>query len=631
MKRYTLLFTLAALLAAGCQTDPVTPENGPSGGKTRVAFLVSISVKDLGVDITPMQSRASAPKATDLWYAVFDAATGRLIPAESGTTRHLTLENGVVPAFEELLPTGSYRLSFLVMTEGGDTKAVQSPTQWTDPWLKASADGTVPGDFLFGQSTAEVRTGPDNTVTVELQRAVAQLRVNLAFSTTEQAAAVEAVALSVTEGVLSGTLGANGIYGGTAAVSGVNMSQVRECFVLTPATQRQPCKGNVQLTLAGSDGRKYVRAYPFSLELKAGERSTFDLTLDLAYDALDILTSADRLSEARMFSDTEPVPVMQNEQRRSFYVQTPLRIIKKDNTSNYIQFYSLKGIGRTEIYARIRTTKDYFKVYELDTIKPLGEIVMPSKLLSGEVLTSVTQEGKIVRVPTAGLTWDHFEFLCVNTTSDYWKHFGNGTAKPNFKFRIYGRQQITLPDYDNDNNFKDVTPDIARKMVAMALNWAHMFSTDLFRAKLEAGGPYHIDVLDEKQPDRKRRITSSPEDMFSRILQVEYCTFVLQHPNAGVYGQGGAGMGMICIPADQYTNQIPTDNPGYGSYFVKFHELGHVMGFPDNYDAPAGSQNTITNYGNVGWPKVCDDSMLQLANDGALPVNSIRELDTLFD
>lgn len=633
MKRYTLLFLLTTLLFAGCQqTDLADPAPLSPGYTTRVNFLVSLSIGDLDVDTSPM-SRASAPVATDLWYAVFNSTTGVLVPAEDGRTiRHLTLTQGAVPAFDELLPTGAYKLSFLAMTEGGDSDAVLAPAQWGDAWLTASADGTVAGDFLSAQATVDVQSGPDNRVEVELQRVVAQLRLDVALSDAAQTAAVRSVTLSVTEGALFSSLGTDGAYETPVAVSDLDMTEMRTCSLLAPSSANQFCKGSVVLTMAGSDGREYLRAYPFALELKAGRRTTFSLTLDLAYDALDVVTLGDMISESRMFADTEDIAtVIQNEQRRTFLANTPLRVARKDNASNYIQFYSTKGIGRTEIYARIKSTKEYFKVYELDTIKPFGELVMPNKLLSGKEFTSVTQDGKVVRIPTRGLTWDHFEYLCVNKTSEYWKRYGNGVATPTWKFRIYGRDQMNNPDYDNDKHFMNVTHDIARKMVVMSLNWAHMYSLPMFRDMLEVGGPYHIDVKDDKQPSGVRRIISTPQDMYDRIMKASFCTFVLQHPNSGVLGQGGAGIGMVCLPEGQYTKQIPTDYPGFWEQFVKFHEFAHVLGFPDNYNAPAGSKNTITNYGDEGWPKVCDDAMLRLATDGDLPVATLRELDALFN
>lgn len=631
MKRYTILLLLAALLFAGCQQTDVT-DSMPDKSEytTRVTFLVSLSVGDMSVETTPM-SRTANLVATDLWYAVFDGTTGTLVPAQDGRTiRHLTLTDGAVPAFEEILPTGTYKLSFLAMTEGGDREAVLSPKQWTDSWLTASTDGTVAGDFLTAQTVVDLQPEVDNRVKIELQRAVAQFRLNIAFSDAIQANSVRSVMLSMTEGELFTSLGADGTYDGSATIANLDMTDARTCFLLASAPDDQPhYKGNVLLTIAESGGKEYLRAYPFTLELKAGERTSFNLTLNLAYDALDVLTLSDKTSEIRMFDNSEAVSTMQNEERRAFYANTPLRVAKKDEQSNYIQFYSTKGIGHTEIYARIKSTEEYFKVYELDTIPPFSELVMPNKLLSGKTFTSVTQEGKIVHVPTKGLAWDHFEYLCVNKTSEYWQRYGNGVAKPTWKFRIYGIDQMNIKDYDNEKHFMNVTHDIARKMVAMSLNWAHMFSTERFREALEVGGPYHIDVKDSEVPAAIKRITSTPDDMFNRILEVSICTYILQRPGAGVLGQGGAGIGMVCIPEGQYINQIPTDHDGYWEQFVKFHEFAHVMGFPDNYGV--NGVNTITNYGDDGWPKVCDYIMLELATQKDLPVTTLKELDEIFN
>lgn len=639
-KHLTLILLCFLTLGwTGCSEDSF--EDGSSNklaGVYNARLVAQFHIQTEGLDMdTPLsRTNAGGTEFADMWYAVFDAATGTSVPSATGEKmRHKALTGNQPDPIEEQLPGGTYQVVFLVMAAGGDVNAVQPVESRNDAWIKAAADGTVAGDFFHGSGTVTIKPEETTTLAVDMNRISGLLSV-----TTEMAEESQKELLSQTELLLDQALpyGAMTADGKLLAAPDTNLPSINitdkggAFFALASSEQPVSCKGQLVVTLSN----EHQRLYPSdNLSLERGKRTAHTLNLNLPFNRLGYSDQSSITGERRrLFAADATVEEITN---KSFSLAYPLKVVFNANNTATVQFFSLQGIGRTEIYARIKTTKDYFKVLELDTIRPLDDITIESSLLNNEEGYYWGENGRIIKIPAGiNLSNNEIEYKVV-CHSPYWKNqLATIKLNPGIQFDFLSMTGFEVVPF---------TPRQARTVTGMMLNWGVMFASPHFETILdqwpEPDAVYEVPGTNRagkherlwwtSQANNEQFFVTKEEllDKLHRIFGQESTIHI------GTFKTGGA-MGFASVPGASYRHYAMRNEiwdslfmftPYQNNDFVVYHELVHLLDYPDSYDTPTWTTMAPTE--NVGWPEICTMLHTYLCNRNELPFSSPQVLDDL--
>lgn len=637
-----LIITLLGLALGWTGCSEESPFDDPSARSgiynSRLITRLQIQAENLIEKETSSPTRAYNGNVVlqDLWYLIFDVSTGKVFASANGEkTHHRMIVDNQLNPIEEQLPEGEYILSFLIMSAGGDTNAVQTVESLEEQWLKAGIDGTINGDFFYGQVRATVTKKQTTTRNVTMNRVSGLLEIDTKMVDTSQENLLRKTEFFPNKPLPYAAMTAGGVMIAQTDNNkqAIDMTTKGDYFfALVEADTSVPCDGQLLLTL--SDGEKnHQRLYPTEgMELKRAKRSSYKLNLNLPFNRLGCLDQSAVTSREQMFATGETVRDITS---REFQLNKPLRVTFSSNATS-VQFFSPVGIGYTEIYARIKTTRDYFKVYELDTIRPFDHLNLHSTLLNNnEEGYYLTESGRILRIPKGkNLTGDELEYKVV-CQSEHWKKLENIQLDPIIGFfngTATGGDGIS---YDMMNT---LTPKRARTIVGMLLNWGVMLNSQVFERaldewpspKLDTEGKVHKEFY---WPDMntKEPIYVSKEEIRTRLREFfgkGRVDFTVHTHKA----EGGGSVGVV-FPKKKYDvyslwdevyDTAYTPYVGYG--FVPYHELAHLMGYPDNYGC---GENTMASMGFVGWTDLCAMVFRDMSSRNELPISSADIFDKL--
>lgn len=638
--KYLLATLMVCLIIGwtGCSENPSFTDHFPEPElySARVVTRFRIQAESLDTDM-PSATRADNGNImlSDMWYAIFDASTQTIVASAKGEKiRHLTIAGNQLDPMEEQLPPGDYILSFLVMAAGGDAKAVQPVESLDDPWLKAGTDGTVNGDFFYGQERAVISSKQTSTLYVTMSRISGLFKVD-----TKMVDMSQEEFLSKTELILNNSLPYGAMTaGGVMLAAPEDRPEVIEIttkgnsfFALVPPNTSVTCEGQLLVTLT-EDAKNQSRLYQMEkMKLERGKRTSYTLNLNLPFNRLGCLDQSAVISKRQLFATGETEKEIAS---RQFQLNNPLKVTFSRETAS-VQFFSPVGVGRTEIYARIKTTRDYFKVYELDTIRPFDDLSLRLTLLNNEEEYYLTENGRILRIPAGNnLTSNELEYKVV-CQSDYWKKLEKIQLDPTIGF-FYGKATGDGGVAYNMQN--TLTPKRARMIVGMLLNWGVMLNSPIFEQTLDEWPSPKLDMEGKAHkefywPDAntKTPVYVSKEEISTRLINF----FGKGRINFAVHTHEGEGAGSIgvVIPKtgydiyslwDEVYMTAFTPYKGYG--YVPYHELAHLMGYPDNYGC---GENTMASMGFVGWVDLCALVFQDMSSRNELPVSSLEILDSL--
>ena len=630
-----LLFSLS-LGWTGCTEDSFDNEtSGQDLSQVYNARLVArISVKTDGLEVATPVSRANADGMvlSDVWYAIFNTATGNIVPSVEGNKmRHQTLKDKQMDfKIEEELPAGNYTVAFLTMVEGGDKTTVQPIESLNDTWLTAGEGGIVAGDFFHGQGTVTIAPEETKTLSVTLTRVSGLFSFTAEMEDEEQQQLIRETKIVLNQPLPYSAMSAGGkmIAANSEGQQTIDITGSGTFFALVSEDQPVSCEGNVWVALS-HDTQDYERIYQLDkFSLQRSKRTTYTLNLNLPFNRLENLDQSAIIGErGRMLKTGESQASML---ARHFKLQNPLTVtFNGDGSTATLQFYSPVGIGHTEVYARIKSTRDYFKVYELDTIRPFDEIKMKAALFNNEEGYYLTEKGGIVKIPAGiNLSNDELEYKTV-CKSDYWTMIQSIGINPTIRFNARATQGIETENM--------LTPRRARFIVGILLNWGVMLTSQTFMEALDEWPDltrdYGDDIDVKKGKHEKFYWTDyydnyfypTPEEIKDRIYNV-FGKADLRfgvHKRQGIIG-GIATSEYVSVWEDGY-NGLFTPYKGIGFYV--YHELAHVLGYPDSYQtnhttmAPASTSK--------GWTDICELIHSYMCSRNELPFSSPDVLDTI--
>lgn len=637
--KYLLITLMVYLLIGwtGCSESPTFTDNVPEPElyNARLITCFRIQAESLDTDM-PSVTRADNGNVilSDMWYAIFDASTEKIVASANGEKiRHLTITGNQLDPMEEQLPPGDYILSFLVMAAGGDAKAMQPVEALSDEWLKAAPDGTVNGDFFYGQGRTTIPSKQTSTVDVTMSRISGLFKVETKMIDTSQEEF-----LSKTELILNAPLPYGAMTAGGVMIPATNESpqaidiatKGNSFFALVPPDTPVSCDGQLLVTLT-EGAKNHQRLYQMErMKLERAKRTSYTLNLNLPFNRLGCLDQSAVISKKQLFAigETEKEIVS-----RQFQLNNPLKVTFSHDAAS-VQFFSPVGVGRTEIYARIKTTQDYFKVYELDTIRPFDDLSLRLTLLNNEEGYYLTENGRILRIPVGNnLTNNELEYKVV-CQSDYWKKLEKIQLDPTIGFFDGKATDNGGVAYNMQNT---LTPKRARMIVGMLLNWGVMLSSPIFKQtldewpspKLDAEGKAHKDFYWPNTDTTP--VYVSKDEIHIRLTNFfgkGHIDFAVHTPESA----GAVAVGVV-IPKgghhiyslwDEVYMTAFTPYEGYG--YVPYHELAHLMGYPDNYGC---GENTMASIGFVGWTDLCALVFQDMSSRNELPVSSLEILDSL--
>lgn len=636
-----LLATLVVCLIigwTGCSENPSFTDNFPEPElySARLVTRFRIQAESLDADM-PSATRVDNGNVllSDMWYAIFDASTEKIVSSANGEKiRHLTITNNQLDPMEEQLPPGDYILSFLVMAAGGDAKAVQPVESLSDQWLKAAPDGTVNGDFFYGQGRTTISSKQTSTVDVTISRISGLFKVDTKMIDTSQEELLSKTELILNTLLPYGAMTAGGVMLLTTNESpeATNITtKGNSFFALVPPDSPVSCDGQLLVTLT-EGSKNHQRLYQMErMKLERAKRTSYTLNLNLPFNRLGCLDQSAVISKKQMFATGETSKEITS---RQFQLNNPMKVTFNAKATS-VQFFSPVGIGHTEIYARIKTTRDYFKIYELDTIRPFDDLSLQLTLLNNEEEYYLTENGRILRIPAGNnLTNNELEYKVV-CQSDYWKKLEKIQLDPTIGFFDGKATDNGGVAYNMQNT---LTPKRARMIVGMLLNWGVMLNSPIFEQTLDEWPSPKLDTEGKAHkkfywPDANTKLPVhvSKEEIRTRLINF----FGKGHIDFAVHTHEGEGAGSIgvVIPKTDYDIYSLWDEvymtaftpyKGYG--YVPYHELAHLMGYPDNYGC---GENTMASMGFVGWTDLCALVFQDMSSRNELPVSSLEILDNL--
>lgn len=638
-KKYiiTFLFSCLALGWTGCSEETPFEERANETSfslksyNARLITQFNIEISDLEVSVNPI-SRSAEDMITlsDMWYVVFDTSTRQLVPSVDGIrVRHQILTSNKPDPIEEQLPDGKYIVAFLIMAKGGDANAVQAVESLNDTWLKSEADGTLSGDFFYGQGSATILPGETETLSVNMSRVASLFTIDTKMMNESQKALLTKTEIILDDALPYGSMAVDGRLNSLTQAEGqiINMTDKGGSFFALTDDRTISRKGQLLITLSTRKGM-YQRLYQISnLTLERGKRTLHTLDLNLPYDRLGHLGQSDITAQSRMFANNETAEVMK---KREFQLGAPLKVIF-DKKKTSIQFFSPVGIGHTTIYAKIRSTQDYFKVFELDTIRPFDDITIPSPLLNNEEGYYLAEKGHIIKIPAnINLTNDAFEYKVV-TPSDYWKKIESIKVSPTIGFHSSIR-----------DGAETLTPYNARLMVGMVLNWGVMLCSPLFEKTLKEWPYPKLDLSGKEQSDfyyatMNGVVQVSKEEIIDRIYNSfgKRIIYFANDPKMNQDGMNGYVTPLSSGPDGRvrciYALWTPILDTLYKPYqhlgYVPYHELAHLLNYPDSYDVPGG--NTMATLGYAGWTSLCPMVYMEMCKNNELPASTLDVISDL--
>lgn len=601
---------------------------------SRLITQFNIVVSNLDVDVTPIsRSGDQEISLSDMWYAVFDTSSGEVVPFIDGeSVRHKTMLTGnQLDPIDEQLPSGKYTVAFLAMVKGGDAGAVQAVKSINDTWLKTGADGTLNGDFFYGQVTVEILPEQTETQSVDMNRISALFTLNLEMMDEAQKALLNKTEIILNSALPYGAMTVGGAMRSATENTGLNVNLTEKggsFYALT--AKEEPITRKAQLIVSLSDGEEvHQRLYEVgNLSLECGKRSQHTLNLNLPFNRLGQLDQTAIIGKSQIFANSETPKEIT---KRSFQLANPLKVTFRKNDAS-IQLFSPVGIGHTEIYARIKYTSEYFKIYELDTIRPFDDITIASSLLNNEEGYYLQENGRIIKIPAnANLTSDAIECKAI-CQSDYWKKIESIKISPTIGFREGNAISSKI----------EINPKRARLIVGMALNWGVMLCSPTFEKTLEEWPYPSLAETPGKRADfyysvDTGRVDVPKEEIIKRIydLDTKAITFATSpdlNTGLGDYGvvtilgyTEDGRLNYSYLLYDPMYDTLFTHYQGYG--YVPFHELAHLLGYPDSYGVPGG--NTMAGLSYVGWNDLCAMVHREMCKKNELPVSTVDIINDL--
>lgn len=600
-------------------------------------LIARLSVKTAGLEVDTPVSRANADETvlSDMWYAIFNTATGKLVPSVKGDKiRHQALAGKQLDfEIEEDLPGGNYTVAFLVMAEGGDASAVQSIESLNDTWLTAGEEGIVAGDFFHGQGMVAIASEETVAFSVELTRVSGLFSFTTEMEDKEQQQFIREIWIVLNHHLPYSAMSVDGkmIAADSDGQQVINITdRGGSFFTLVPKEESVVCEGNIVVDLSDNT-QDYERVYQLDkLLLERGKRTTYTLNLNFPFNRLVNLNQSAIIGErGRMLKTGESQASML---ARHFKLQNPLTVtFNNDKSSATLQYYSPVGIGHTDVYARIKSTQDYFKVYELDTIRPFDEIKMEASLFNNEDGYYLTEKGGIIKIPAGiNLSNNELEYKTV-CKSDYWKMIESIGINPTIRFnsRDMGGDKI-----DTANQ---LTPRRARFIVGILLNWGVMLTSPTFMEALDEWPAltrdYGDDIDVNKGKHEKFYWTDSddkyyyptPEEIKGRIYNV----FGKSDLRFGVHKRTNNIGGLTTSEYISMLDVAYVDlfRPYKGTGYYVYHELAHAMGYPDSYTT--GHTTMAPADRSKGWTDLCELIHSYMCSRNELPFSSPDILDMI--
>ena len=636
---YLLLALLGlALECTGCSEESPLDKTSAGSGiyDSRLITRLQISTENIiGDEAFHTRGNNGNVVLQDIWYLIFDANTGNILASANGEkTHHRIIADNQLDPIEEQLPEGEYILTFLIMSAGGDANAVQTVKSLKDQWLKAGTDGTVDGDFFYGQGRTTVTKKQTNTLNVTMERVSGLLEVDTKMMDDSQKELLRKIVFIPNNPLPYAAMTAGGdmIAENSDNSKSIDMTtKGGHLFALVSTDAPVACDGKLLLTLSDGENNHQRLYQTEGVKLERTKRSSYTLNLNLPFNRLGSLDQSSVTSREQMFATGETVQKIIS---RQFQLNKPLKVTFSANAAS-VQFFSPVGIGYTEIYARIKTTRDYFKVYELDTIRPFDELSLRSTLLNNEEGYYLTESGRILRIPAGNnLTNDELEYKVV-CQSEHWKKLEKIQLDPTIGFF----DGTPMGDDGVAYNMKNtLTPKRARTIVGMLLNWGVMLNSPVFECALDEWPSPKLDTEGKAHkefywPDMntKEPVYVSKEEIRTRLREFfgkGHIDFAVHtHQEDGVWSVG------VVIPKTKYDvyslwdevyDTAYTPYIGYG--YVPYHELAHLMGYPDNYGC---GENTMASMGFTGWTDLCAMVFRDMSSRNELPVSSKEIFETL--
>lgn len=502
----------------------------------------------------------------------------------------------------EGIKDGNYHL--LVLAVKGDYNAdgavIHKLNDSSSPWLSFRTTGegrTLQAEYYYCRHSFTVSGGVVENPEIDLQRIVGKVEFRFNYrSDYVRKSIVSMNVIPAADSTFGNVLNADGTVSGAQSSGEFSLMDANQ-FLLLPAGEENRFRGNIVLTSIRHTGEEIEQDYQFDVAVMPNRHSVININIIHPDDNTGSLyIKNDDYTPDNFYtilSDSEPKSIYYNSSERSFYINAPLQLAIKNDTSLHLRFYSPVAISGVKVYAKTPQMRESFELAYFTQIPAFADAVFKLPLSKESVYQ--TESGQYISIPAMDRADIGTLQLKIVSDDPYWQKIAQIEARWYITFNAYGADPDD-PQGGPAGNWMGMRPVHIREAVALLTNIAYMCTLEDFREKVLS---YQGQIVGN---DGKTPVDMST--VVNRLQNHGRFNTGLIYPGHGVIGLGGGATWGV------YQNSYFLHYSGEYVCSTIFHELGHCMGYTHSSGMTYGA-----------WSNSCCNKFY-VNNIARFPVNS---------